>query len=65
MPVNEQHFDFLPVLAGAQIDISHAPGKVRCRIKIGVRALAAHDAAKRLLIGPVRSIRVVTHAALL
>jgi hypothetical protein len=65
MSLKKQRFDFLPVLAGAQFGISHAPGKVRGRIEIGVHAVVAHDAAKRLLVGPVRAICIVAHAALL
>ncbi len=65
MSLQQQGFDRFPVLAGTQFAISPAVLDVRCSIEIGVRAVTTDHTAKRLLVGPVGSIWIVAHTALL
>ena len=65
MPAHQQGFDHFPILTGAQFIISPAVLDVDGRIEIGVCAVATDPTAKRLLVGPVGSVYIMAHAALL
>src|SRR5713226_1768009 len=65
MPLHEQGFDCFPALAGAQFIISPSMLDVDGGIEISMRTVATDHAAKRLLVGPVGSICIITYAALL
>src|SRR5215469_5237024 len=65
MPAHQQGFDGFPILAGAQFLISQAAPDVEGCVEIGVHAVTANLAAKRLLVGPVRTVHVMAHAVLL
>src|SRR5258708_5137513 len=65
MSLQQQGFDRFPVLAGTQFAISPAVLDVRCSVEIGVRAVATDHTAKRLLVGPVGSVYIMAHTALL
>src|SRR5207248_7816980 len=65
MSLHEQGFDFLLVLACLQFDILEPPGKIGRGVEISVERVATDDTAKRLLIGTMGTIWIVTHAALL
>src|SRR5215469_3084877 len=65
MPLHEQGFDCLPILAGAQFSVSPAMLDVDRCVEIGVRAVATDSTAKRLLIRSVRTVDRMTDTALL
>ena len=65
MSLHEQGFDCLPLLAGAQFSVSPAMLDVDRRVQIGMRAVPTDHTAKRLLVGPVGSVYIMAHAALL
>jgi len=65
MSPQQQGFDFLPLLAGAQFSVSPAMLDVDRRVEIGMRAVATDHTTKRLLVGPAGSSSIVAHAALL
>ena len=59
MSLHEQGFDGFPVLAGTQFAISPAVLNVDRCVEIGMCAMTTDHTAKRLLVGPVRSIHIV------
>src|SRR6266536_1467116 len=65
MALQEQRFDGCPVLAGTQLLIIPAVRQVGRCIQIGMRLLPTDDTTKRLLVGAIGSIWIVTHMALL
>src|SRR5215469_15289310 len=65
MSSQQQGFDGFPLLAGAQFLVSPAMLDVDRRIEISVRAVATDHTAKRLLVGPVGAVYIMTAAALL
>ena len=65
MPAQQQGFDRFPTPAGAQFLVPQAVLDVEGRIEVGVRAVTADPAAKRLLIWSVGPVHIMTHAALL
>src|SRR5260370_34910872 len=65
MSPQQQGFDFLPLLAGAQFSVSPAMLDVDRRVEIGMRAVATDHTAKRLLVGPVRTVYIMPDTALL
>ena len=65
MSPQQQGFDFLPLLAGAQFSVSPAMLDVDRRVEIGMRAVATDHTAKRLLVGPVRTVYIMADTALL
>src|SRR5258708_19371025 len=62
MALHQQGFDRFPVLAGAQFLVCQAALDVDGGVEIGVRAVAADHAAKRLLVGSVGAAYIVAHA---
>ena len=65
MPAHKQGFDGFPDLAGAQLVVSPAMLDVDGGIEIGMCLKATDHTAKRLLVGPVGSVYIMAHAALL
>jgi len=62
MALQKQRFDGLPVLAGTQLLIIPSVCQIGCCIQIGMRLLPTHDTTKRLLVGAIGSIWIVTHS---
>jgi hypothetical protein len=65
MSLQQQGFDRFPVFAGAQFIVSPAMLDIDRRIEIGVRAVPTDHTAKRLLVGSIGSVYIITHIALL
>ncbi len=65
MPFQEKPLDFLPVVAGPQFRIIQAALNIERGVAISVRLIVTDPTAKRLLVGPIGSIWIMAHAALL
>ena len=65
MPPYEQRFDFFPIFAGVEFFVSPASFDFGGRVEIGVGLKSTDLTAKRLLVGSVGSIWIMTDAALL
>ncbi len=59
MALHQQGFDRFPILAGTQFLVCQAVLDVDGGVEIGVRAVAADHAAKRLLIRSVGAVYIV------
>jgi hypothetical protein len=65
MPVQEQSFDGFTVLTGLQLGIPQAMLHIDSSVDIGVSLKATDLTAKRLLVGPIVLVDIMTHTALL
>lgn len=65
MALQKQGFHLFAILANLQFPISQAVLDIGGGVEISMRPLPTDPTAKRLLIGPVRSIRIVAHTAFL
>jgi len=65
MSSHEQCFDFLPVLAGAQFQITEPGRDILRSICVGMCCVTANSTAKRLLIGPVFPVHGMAHRTFL
>lgn len=65
MSPEQQGFDFLPVLAGAQFQITQAGRNILSSISVGVRRMTANSTEERPLIGSVFSVYVMAHVTFL
>ena len=65
MTLHEHGFDGSSVTTGAQLGVPNATTQIDRGVVISVDLKTAHLATKRLLVGSIAAVGVVTHTALL